>query len=306
MQRSTINLVTFAIVCSLWLLAKCDAQPKNEVDCSQFVNDEDILRQLPFPLVDHSYEFSQNHSKVEMYENTSDVRGISIYKEKVVPSSIYCLSKLEKLEVYQTPFENDIVPDALGNLENLAQLIIFDVKIAKLTEKLATLRNMIMLTLIQCSLIYVPNLSNLQQLESLSLDKNNLSHVDGITGVTDLMLENNQFKQIPMTQDPDRLMVLAMGDNPLTSAAPIMSYKNLEWIFLNNATITSIPATIDKLRNVEYLRLSNNKLTRLPTNILNLRRLKELTIENNLIAKRDVESIRQSFKRSHPKLKLLS
>lgn len=41
-----------------------------------------------------------------MDENDTFVQSLYMFEEKVVPSNIYCLSKLEQLSIYRTPFEN--------------------------------------------------------------------------------------------------------------------------------------------------------------------------------------------------------
>jgi len=197
-----------------------------------------------------------------------------------------------------------IVPDALGNLKQLHEMFVYGSPIVKITEQLVTLRNLTMLLFSDCSLHHIQNLNNLENLWSLELPNNHLSHIDGIPAVEFLRLDGNLFKTIPTTKDKDKLRFLDMHNNPLKNALPILSYKNLEVIYLENTTLTSIPPTIDTLQKIERLDLSNNKISYLPTNILNLRHLQEFEIRNNLLLPNDIESIRKAFQKSHPNLEI--
>jgi hypothetical protein len=81
----------------------------SELDCSQFIDDYDILRQFPFPILIHlaaDEEELDFRTEAFMGENDTFVAGLMIYKESIVPWSIYCLSNLRTLQVHQTPFEN--------------------------------------------------------------------------------------------------------------------------------------------------------------------------------------------------------
>ncbi len=79
----------------------------SELDCSQFIDDFDVLRQFPFPVVINPPEDSDyEKSTARVNESETFVRSISIRYETHIPSSIYCLSNLHKLLVQTTPFEN--------------------------------------------------------------------------------------------------------------------------------------------------------------------------------------------------------
>jgi len=80
------------------------------LDCSQFVDDYDILRQLPYSITinlaaDDDYE-EPSRNVAFMDKNDTFVEGFSIYKKNVVPWSVFCLSNLETLLIQKTPFEN--------------------------------------------------------------------------------------------------------------------------------------------------------------------------------------------------------
>jgi len=199
----------------------------------------------------------------------------------------------------------DIIPDAFANLKKLQNFWFYDSPIVKVTEKLGTLDNLLMLTLSNCSLTHLPNLSNLQKLWSLDLRNNRLSRVDGIPDVLFLDLPGNFFNYIPILNNPEKLRFLTMNNNPVENIAPIMFYKNLEGLSLRNLTLTSILPDIDKLQKLLYVDFSNNKISHVPNNIFNLPLLEQFNITNNLLSTNEIQSIREAFEKSHPQLELI-
>jgi Leucine-rich repeat (LRR) protein len=161
-----------------------------------------------------------------------------------------------------------------------------------------------MLILNNCSITYLPNLSNLQKLWCLDLPNNRLSHLDGISELGTLDLTSNFFTEIPIMKKHEKLWYLVMNHNPLKDAVPILSYKNLEGIYLSNTTLTSIPPAIGKLQGLKYLHLSDNKISHLPNKIFDLPLLAEFDISKNLLSPDDIQSIREAFAKSHPTIQL--
>lgn len=200
-----------------------------------------------------------------------------------------------------------IVPDALGNLKKLHEISFDDTPMVKMTEQLGTLTNLSILMIFNCSLTQLPNLSNLQQLGVLDVIKTRISHIDELpSSVRILHLDMNRLTEMPMAKNRENLVFLSIIDNPLKTMTPIMSYKNLEGIFLKNTSLASIPPAIDTLQNLRYLDLSENELSYLPTTMLNLPYLEYLNISTNLLSPSDIRSIRTALKKSHPKLEFFS
>jgi len=278
----------------------------SELDCSQFRDDLDVLRQLPFLLViNPATSDDYKNSTATMNEEETFVKSIAVRYEKTVPSSIYCLSNLDTLHIETTPFENGIVPDALANFKTLKTLMIYDSPIKKMTEQLGTLINLDRIQLINCSLTYLPDLSNLQKLNALDVPCNNISRIGGLPSVHRLDLTINLLSEIPVLKNPENLEALYIDYNPLKSALPILLYKNLEVLFMKFATLTSIPPAIDQLQKLAYLAIAGNKLTSLPTSIFNLRRLEYFNVMKNLFSADHIASIKKEFEKSHPKTKLM-
>ncbi len=79
----------------------------SELDCSQFIDDYDIIRQFPFPVViNPTTDDDYQKSTVTMHKDGIFVKSIIIHKENVVPLSMFCLLNLESLQIVETPFEN--------------------------------------------------------------------------------------------------------------------------------------------------------------------------------------------------------
>ncbi len=119
-----------------------------------------------------------------------------------------------------------------------------------------------------------------------------------------LELSNNLFTDIPTLNTPSRLQYLIMNHNPLKNMLAITSHINLQTLYLENTTLSSVPGTIDRLQQLQYLDLSNNKLFYLPTNILNLANLRWLDIRNNLFASEDFKALQTRFNTSRPNMTL--
>jgi hypothetical protein len=77
------------------------------LDCSQFSNDHDVLRQLPFPIVINPITHEDwVKSTAKMDKDNIFVTRITINHEEFVPLSIFCLLNLEIFQVNGTPFKN--------------------------------------------------------------------------------------------------------------------------------------------------------------------------------------------------------
>jgi Leucine-rich repeat (LRR) protein len=175
-----------------------------------------------------------------------------------------------------------------------------------MTEQLGTLNNLSIITFINCSLTHLPDISNLENLQVLDAPYNNLTHLGGIPGVRILTLSINLLHEIPISKKPENLLYLSISYNPLRNAVPLLSYNNLETIFIRDATLTSIPSSIDKLQNLQNFDIALNRISHLPTNILNLPHLEYLNVGMNLLSPYDIGLIRKEFKQSHPQLKLFT
>ncbi len=290
------------------------------MDCSQFINDDDILRQFPFPVKLNAIKYdADDKTTAQISQDGTFVESITIKNEDLVPLSLFCLSNVTSLRILFTPFENgmfcllnvrnfilniylDIVPDALANLKTLKYLNIFSVPVKKMTKQLATLTNLEMIMFSNCSLTHLPDFSNLHKLRALSLPYNNFIQTDELQDLDlqTLDLSGNNLTEIPILKNKEHLLVLYLSNNPLKNAERILFYPNLYLLYMDHAMLTSIPPAIDKLSELEYLFIFGNQLTDLPPNILNLSKLQNLIASENLFSPDYIESIKEAFKKHRP------
>ena len=206
--------------------------------------------------------------------------------------------------IYDLPSFLGIVPDGLGNLRSLRVISIANSHIINITDQLGFLRNLVELYLDNCNITNLPDLSGISSLSYASFTNNQLSKVNGLTGVYFMDLDSNSFTEVPIVKNSGNLYSLRMSNNPIKNMLSITSYTSLQFLYLANTNISSIPHTIDKLQKLEYLYMNNNKLFFLPTNLLNLPELRTLYVENNLFSSSDKQTFQSRFNQSNPNVTL--
>jgi Leucine-rich repeat (LRR) protein len=278
----------------------------SDLDCSQFTSDYDVLYHFSFSIVIRPIGVDWSKNNAWMDENGTYVSRLYIYNQSVVPLSLFCLKNLLYLDIIDTPFPNGIVPDYLENLQNLCILRIENSPIVSITERIGTLKDLYTLSLRNCSLTHLPDLSRISILINVYLANNRLSNLYGLANMYELDLSNNIFTEIPILTSPGYLEYLNMDNNPVKNMLPIISHVNLERVSLRNTSLVSVPASIDKLQKLEYLDLSSNKIFYLPTNILKLANLKTLNIQDNLFSAADIKAFKTGFIKSRPNMTLIS
>jgi Leucine-rich repeat (LRR) protein len=190
------------------------------------------------------------------------------------------------------------------NLRQLSSLQIQHTFIMNMTERLTSLPELLILTLLNCSLYQLPNFNDMNNLRYVNLGHNRLSQIDGLHNTYILVLDNNVFTELPTVTTPESLGYLSINNNPLKHVMSLSSFVNLYYLQLINTTISFIPPTIDKLQNLWYLSLSHNKLFYLPKNILKLSKLTYLDIQNNPFPTNEIETIKREFSKNQPNVTL--
>ncbi|CAF1666011.1 unnamed protein product, partial [Adineta ricciae] len=154
--------------------------------CEHYLNDYEILRQLPFPVLINPERIYANESIATMHPAERVVNSLTLVEPNgVVPESIFCLKELQYLIIKHMVFTDDILPDSLANLQILRRLEIINTTITKMTNQLTSLKHLYWLTLVNCSLPQLPNLTNLSKVWHIELDHNHLSKLDGLDGETE-------------------------------------------------------------------------------------------------------------------------
>lgn len=186
----------------------------------------------------------------------------------------------------------------------LGSLQIKNVPIKEITDKLVTLPRLETLSLMNCSLTQLPNLSPLSRLSRLFVPNNRLSKIEGLAISNQLWLSNNLLTEIPSQVYPEKLMKLSMGYNPVRDMAKIMSSTNIREILLSNTEISAIPENIQELSELINLDLSKSKLTSVPKSVANLTKLRYLSLMSNPLSAEEIDSIKKEISTRLPDVKL--
>jgi hypothetical protein len=297
----------YKVVCLLIIVCWCCSILKcNGENCEQYANDLEILSKFPFSVnLDYKLQ-GPNKSTAFLDSNGTSVVMIQLRQAGgIVPESVFCLKNLQSLDIMNMAFVNGIVPDTLSNLQQLFGLSITNTPIITMTDKLATLKRLESLTLSNCSLSQMPNLSGMHKLLTVSLPNNRLSKLEGLMNVRSLSLYKNLFTEIPTLEEPESLSRLDMNYNPVQDMEPILAFSNLTDARLSFTKISVIPTEINELEKLSFLDLSNTQISHIPKTILTMTRLTFFIIQNTLIANEEINSIKMEFKTQRPTLNLL-
>lgn len=198
-----------------------------------------------------------------------------------------------------------IIPDTLANMKNLDHLLIYNTSITKVTDRIEKMTSLRVVEMENCSLTSFPDLRDLPRLFFVDVSNNHLSQIILPPSMIMVDITDNNFHEIPVHPNPEKLRLLYMSSNHINDLLSIVSYKNVEALSLKSLDLTSIPSNFDQLEKVQFIDLSNNKLTHFPDVLFKLSQLEYLDIQGNLFPTDQIESIRNAWKKSHPKLELL-
>jgi leucine-rich repeat protein SHOC2 len=282
-------------------MLKCDGE-----NCEQYASDLEILSQFPFTVgLDYKQQGPDKSTAILDSNGTSVVMIQLRQPGSTVPESVFCLKNLQSLDIMNMIFMNGIVPDTLSNLQQLFSLSITNTPIIKMTDSVATLKQLQSLTLNNCSLAYMPNLSGMTKLLTVSLPNNRLSKLEGLVGVRSLSLYKNLFTEIPTLTEPEGLSRLDMNYNPVQDMDMITAFVNLTDARLSFTKISVIPTEINELEKLYSLDLAHTQITQIPKTILTMARLKYLIIQGNSFADEEINSMKNEFGTQRPDLTLL-
>jgi Leucine-rich repeat (LRR) protein len=217
-----------------------------------------------------------------------------------IPPALFCLDQLEVLSLLDIPELS--IPPELFNMTLLSALSIVNCDLRTLSEDIVKLALLTELTLDQNRLVALPStLGKLPSLTSLSINGNfRLSSLDVLNGSTSLITlrgSNCRIDHLP-TNIPT-LRTIVLDDNQLTSLDGIetMASNNTDLFSFRNNQIKSISTTsLAKIDRLNYLFLSNNLLTTLPDSLYPIKDLKVLDISNNNFDEKESEWIQGVFR----------
>jgi len=174
-----------------------------------------------------------------------------------------------------------------------------------MTNNVATLKQLQSLTLNNCSLTHMPNLSGMTNSLTLSLPNNRLSKLEGLVGVRSLSLYKNLFTEIPTLTEPERLGRLDMNYKLVKDMDMITAFVNLTEARLSFTNIPVVPTEIAELEKLYFLDLAHTQITHIPKPILTMANLKYLIIQGNSFADEEINSMKMEFSTQRPDLTLL-
>jgi len=306
-----------------------------ELDCSKYLNDEDIIHSFPFPV--HMNPAIQNTETTFAQMNDKyNVISLKIAYEECVPSSIYCLKSLSLLKIVNTNFcysnqrlPADIerlastltelyidtkmthLPNEIGKLKRLHKISIVNAGLESLPNSIGDLSLLIFLILTNNSLSSLPTtMTNLRSLQHLKLSDNpNLRSIESLNGYPSLQFldtRNCPIKILP--KNLPQLMALYMTNNKLKHLNGIESLGKAtdgkKTFDFDGNRIKTITPRISYVRKLSQLNLRCNLLEVLPTNIFNISTLELLDIKSNHIPDRDLKKYIAKFNVTNPNMKL--
>jgi Leucine-rich repeat (LRR) protein len=309
----------------------------SEIDCSKYLNDEDIIHNLSFT-VHINPDIPNPAMTVAKMDNKYNVFSLKITYAECVPSLIFCLKHLSTLEIVNTNFchfEKRIPPEIELLASSLTELRISNTKIPHLPNEISKLTRLHTLKLINISLESIPDsIGDLLSLKILILNDNNLSTLPETMTNLELLqyltLSNNpnlrsikslnghpslgflEMRNCPIELLPHnlpQLTVLHMTNNKLSHLNGIESLGkatngNKIFDFDGNRILTITPS-IDSVRNLYQLQLGRNALVVLPSNMFNIPTLAHLDIRSNRFPARDLQIYISQFSATNSNLKLV-
>ncbi|MEG5220019.1 COR domain-containing protein, partial [Microcoleus sp. ARI1-A5] len=203
-----------------------------------------------------------------------------------IPEALGKLSNLTELVLDNNQIAE--IPEALGKLSNLTQLSLSNNQIAEIPEALGKLSNLTQLYLSDNQIAEIPEaLGKLSNLTQLSLWDNQIAEIPEAIGqlsnLTQLYLWNNQITEIPEALGKlSNLTQLYLSDNQIAEIPEaIGQLSNLTQLYLWNNQITEIPEALGQLSNLISLDLTNNQIEKIPECLETLPKLEKLDLRRN-------------------------
>lgn len=179
----------------------------------------------------------------------------------------------------------------LSSLTQLKQLTVTGIPVsAQDLAVIAALPNLTELTLSNCMLSNISNLSGAQKLQSLDLSNNTIRNVSALSFMSSLQslkLSRNALTNLSYLSALTSLKVLDVSYNSLVSIVPLAGCTGLQELNISNNSIGSLSG-IESLTELTKLNAESNTLTEADLLTANTK-LAELTLANNTLL--DISSL---------------
>lgn len=136
-------------------------------------------------------------------------------------------------------------------------------------------------------LVGVPRLDGMRHLNTLDLQFNKLTAIDGVgqlTGLAELIANDNELVALPGLGGLQRLTRLDLQRNRLADVEGLQQMTLLTRLDLSDNRLIRLPDSIHRLVRVQYLSLSGNRFESLPAGIEQMTGLLELDLSYNQLA----------------------
>lgn len=192
------------------------------------------------------------YSENEISEYLSLLSNVRTLRIGLRANYVDNMGKIAKLNLEKLTLYSEIIPDNIGKLSQLTELIINNeneynyIYLVSFPDAICNLKNLTRLTLYGSRINTVPDsLGNLNKLIYLDLSHNTIRTLPDI------------FGKLP----------------------------NLESVILNSNSLSSLPSSFYSLRNLRVLQLNDNYFGELPSGFNNFSKLDSLCLFNNRVSK---------------------
>ena len=203
---------------------------------------------------------NEKYIKSEMERYFTDAHGTNFYKinEEGYVTGI-------SLTSYEGSVSIKHIPEEIGNLKHIEELVISTGDQFTLPETITRLTSLKTLSLYRNMIKLLPeSIGNLKSLEYLDLSNNDISVIPDSIG------ELSSLRNLSL-----------YGNNIAIIPESISKLHSLRSLNLNSNKLVSVPETIGDLKNLELLDLSNNELESIPKSIVNLKKLRVISLHGN-------------------------
>ncbi len=208
--------------------------------------------------------------------------------EFVVPAGVASYADLSLLpNVRKLTFEPEQLPglDFLGDLTKLEDLDLSGCRFrAEALSALTTLPSLKHLTLVNCGLSTIEDLTGVIALHKLDLGNNTIRNLDAISSMVtlrELNLQHNAVTDLSGLGNLGELEYLNVAFNSLSGLSPLSGCANLKTLQADNNQIYSV-AGVETLSQLTTLNVAHNRLSDV-SSLAAMTGLKDLNIASNTI-----------------------
>ena len=211
-----------------------------------------------------------------------DITEFTVPAEAASLDDLVYLPYLKTLTVSDRQFESLSFLAPMTQLEEL-KLTGCRIPDAELTY-IADLPELRRLTLNECGLSTISNLSGAENLTYIDLGNNTLRHLDPLSGMmylSEIDLQHNAISSLGALSGLTGLQKLNVSYNSITDLSPLTGCSNLSWLDAGHNSLSNI-SSMEALTTLNHLNLEYNGLTDISP-LAACTALTNLDISNNMI-----------------------